>query len=117
MQIMSSVFQLSCLCSRSVAIAFEQRAYNGVKGWKAGQNLSYYMKAKVSGRRGTVTCEPVSSVTQHRQLLEQLAKICFSVLIKKKETQENGNRGISKATKIFYSQLNVMASDTFEITI
>ena len=74
---MSSVFQLSCLCSRSVAIAFEQRAYNGVKGWKAGQNLSYYMKAKVSGRRGTVTCEPVSSVTQHRAASKDLLQCSY----------------------------------------
>ena len=63
------------------------------------------------GELSPVSPSPLSPST------EQLAKICFSVLIKKKETQENGKRGISKATKIFYSQLNVMASDTFEITI
>ena len=35
----------------------------------------------------------------------------------KERNSENGNRGISKAIKIFYSQLNVMGSDTFETTI
>ena len=90
MQIMSSVFRLFCLCSRSVAMFFEQRAYSGVKGWPAGQNLSYYTEAPVSGSRGTVTGEPQAPLNQHRQLLEPPAKIYFSVLIKKKETQRMG---------------------------